>query len=291
MSTTAHSDARGDKVHTFYRRVKSVTVPYIRQMYELYASHYDNTSLDGFMRDLCKTSGVILSVRESDDKIVGFATQTVLSLDIDGKAVRGVLSGDTVVDQQYKDNDKLGAAVYRFLIREHLRHPLTPFYWLLAAKSFKSYMLLARYCQKHFPGVGRDQTVHRRITQAYCEQLFPQAFDKDKMLLDFGESQARPRASDVQATSEQASGNPAAADFEMMNPTWRGGTEMPCLGVVDFKSILISLCAPVVHWIQKNILRNYTPAATALADQPTTPQQAAWRDTHVDEAMERSETS
>ena len=40
------STTRKESVSTFYRPIQGVTVTHIKQMYDLYASFYENTSLD-----------------------------------------------------------------------------------------------------------------------------------------------------------------------------------------------------------------------------------------------------
>lgn len=288
------SSAKQEKVTTFYRPLKWITVSNIRQMYELYASYYENTSLDVFLADLSKKTGVILVVRKSDDKVVGFSTQSVLSLDIEGKRVRGVFSGDTIIDQRYWGNNKLGVVFYRFLIREHLLHPFTPFYWFLISKGYKTYLLMTNNCYKYYPNVSGNKEEYRKITQAYCEQLFPDAFDKDRMLLDFGDQYVRLKETVAEITPELAAANPKIAYFEKMNPTWRQGTEMPCLGALDFESALISFYARPLKWLQKYVFRNYKPAGLDLAKQleaQQLPKQSSWNDADAADAMTRSKAS
>ncbi|RTL31344.1 MAG: hypothetical protein EKK47_07840 [Burkholderiales bacterium] len=256
-----------EKTYTFYRPIKSVTVSDIKQMYDLYSSYYENTSLDIFLNDLSKKTGVILVTRKSDGKVVGFSTQVVMTLKIDGKLVRGVFSGDTIIEPRYWGNNKLGVVFYRFLFKIRLRHPITPFYWFLISKGYKTYMLMTNNCYKYYPSVNGNSEEHKRITQAYCEQLFPESFDKDKMLLDFGERYVRLKEAVAEITPELAAANPKIAYFEKMNPTWRRGTELPCLGSLDFHSALISFYARPMKWIQKYILRNYKPEGLELAKQ------------------------
>lgn len=101
------SPAARDKVSTFFRPISAITVTHIRQMYDLYAGFYENTSLDVFLQDLSKKSGVILVTRKADDRVVGFSTQTFFDIRVDGKRVRGIFSGDTIVDPAYWGNNAL----------------------------------------------------------------------------------------------------------------------------------------------------------------------------------------
>jgi hypothetical protein len=259
------SSAQQDKVVTYFKYLKNITVNDIKQMYDLYSSYYENTSLDIFLNDLSKKTGAIMVVRKSDDRVVGFSTQQVLTLDIHGKAVRGVFSGDTIVDQRYWGNNKLGVVFYRFLMKEKFRRPWVPFYWFLISKGYKTYMLMTNNCYKYYPNVAGNQAEYVEITKAYCNQLFPEYFDDKSMLLNFGEQYVRLKETVAEITPELAAANPHIAYFEKMNPTWRRGTEMPCLGSIDVGSAIYSLYARPMKWIRKHVTRTHNPGGLDLA--------------------------
>jgi len=97
MSTSAKQES----LNTIYRPIQSVPVSSIRQLYEVFAACHDHPSLDVFIRELGRKSGVIMMTRKADGRIVGFSTQTIARLDVDGQSVIGVLSDDVVVLPQY----------------------------------------------------------------------------------------------------------------------------------------------------------------------------------------------
>ncbi len=263
------SSAKKEKVSTYFRPIKAVTVSNIKQMYDLYASYYENTSLDIFLSDLNKKSGVILVERKADDKIVGFSTQTFFDIEVDRKRVRGIFSGDTIIDQRYWGNNNLGGIFYRLVMKERLKRPFVPFYWFLISKGYKTYMLLTNNFYNYYPKVdgnrGDRDARYKRITEAYCEQLFPDAFDSENMLLNFGDDYVRLKSDVAQITPELVAANKKIAFFEKANPSWRQGTELPCLAACDYESVFISLYHRPWKFIQKNILRRREPDALALA--------------------------
>ena len=129
--------------------------------------------------------------------LIGFpsvlAPDTVF--DLGGKRVRGIFSGDTIIEQAYWGNNALANTFYRRLIIERIKRPFTPFYWFLISKGYKTYLLMTNNFYNYYPKVdgnrgGRNERYHN-ITQAYCEALFPEAFDKEAMLLDFGQEYVR----------------------------------------------------------------------------------------------------
>ncbi len=288
------SAAQKEKVSTFFRPIQAVTVTHIKQMYELYAAFYENTSLDIFLSDLSKKSGVILVARKSDDRIVGFSTQTFFDLKVDGKRVRGIFSGDTIIEPAYWGNNALANTFYRRLIIERIKRPFVPFYWFLISKGYKTYLLMTNNFYNYYPKVdgnrgGRNERYHN-ITEAYCQQLFPEAFDKANMLLDFGDSYVRLKGDVAEITPELKSANKHIAFFEQMNPSWRRGTEVPCLAACDYESLFRSILDVPLKWVKKHILGTHRPAGLALADKPSQGVAAAasWE---ADEALERSKAS
>lgn len=282
-----------EKVSTFFRPISSVTVSHIKQMYDLYSKYYENTSLDVFLTDLSKKSGVILVTRAVDDQIVGFSTQTFFDMKVDGKRVRGIFSGDTIIEQAYWGNNALANTFYRRLIIERMKRPLVPFYWCLISKGYKTYLLMTNNFYNYYPNVNGKDDKYRRITEAYCQQLFPEAFDREKMLLDFGESYVRLKGDVAAITPELVAANPHIAFFEKVNPSWRRGTEVPCLAACDYESLGRSIVDVPWKWVKKHILGTHRPQGLDLAKRQTltTDQKPTWLDVDADEAIERTKAS
>lgn len=290
------STAKKEKVSTFFRPIKSVTVSNIKQMYDIYASYYENTSLDIFLNDLSKKSGVILVTRKSDDKIVGFSTQTFFDITVDGKRVRGIFSGDTIIEQAYWGNNALANTFYRRLIIERIKRPFTPFYWFLISKGYKTYLLMTNNFYNYYPKVdgnrgGRNERYHN-ITQAYCEALFPEAFDKEAMLLDFGQEYVRLKGDVADITPELKAASPHIAFFEKVNPSWRRGTEVPCLAACDYESLFRSIVDVPWKWIKKHMLGTHKPAGLDIAKQHASQQnRQEWLEPDAEQASAGSKAS
>lgn len=281
------SSASRDKVSTFFRPISAVTVTHIRQMYDLYAGFYENTSLDVFLNDLSKKSGVILVTRKADDRVVGFSTQTFFDLKVDGRRVRGIFSGDTIVDPAYWGNNALANTFYRRLVIERIKQPFVPFYWFLISKGYKTYLLLTNNFYNYYPNVRGQDEKYRRITEAYCEQLFPQYFDREKMLLDFGDDYVRLKGDVADITPELRAANPHIAFFEKVNPTWRRGTEVPCIGACDYESLFRSIVDVPVKWVRKHLLGTHRPAGLDVERKPA--RSVVWRESDA-EGIEQGRT-
>ena len=199
-----------------------------------------------------------------DDHIAGFSTQTFFNIVVDGKRVRGIFSGDTIIDPAYWGNNALVTTFYRRLIIERFKHPFTPFYWFLISKGYKTYLLLTNNFYKYYPSVSWESQRLKRITQAYCEQLFPGDFDADRMLLDFGDSYVRLKDSVARITPELASIDKDIGFFEQINPTWERGTEVPCIGTFDYYTLVRSMFDVPWKWMKKRVLGTHHRPGTEL---------------------------
>lgn len=238
---------------TCYRSTDSIPVSMIRQMYALYSKYYDRTALDIFLKDLSKKSGVIFVYRKSDDQIVGFSTLQFFDFEVDGKRVRGVFSGDTVVEKEYWGKNALANTFYRRLCIERFKHPFVPFYWFLISKGYKTYLLMTNNFYNYYPDIRGDNPRYKRIAEEFCEKTFPEAFDRDNMLLDFGSDYVSLKETVADITPEERARDPKIAFFEQRNPSWMRGTEMPCLASCDYESFFRSLMDVPLKWIKKRL--------------------------------------
>src|SRR6056297_3235258 len=91
---THNNNARGctmsqksidNRVYGRYRTINRMSPQDIREMYGIFCKYYGNTSLDTFLEDMSKKTGVIVIRRRTDRHIVGFSTVAVLDLHLRGK--------------------------------------------------------------------------------------------------------------------------------------------------------------------------------------------------------------
>ena len=121
------------------------------RMFALMRLYYEAVTEEQFLHDLMQKDAVII-LREKDSRCLqGFSTLVRLAVKQDGRTLRGIFSGDTVIEKKYWGQRVLGQAFLRYLLREKLRHPFAPLYWLLISKGYKTYLLMANNFGEHFP--------------------------------------------------------------------------------------------------------------------------------------------
>ncbi|MDX5297332.1 MAG: hypothetical protein LPK85_00125 [Gammaproteobacteria bacterium] len=222
-------------VSAHYYPLGKLVLKDITAMHGLFEQYYHNVDFKVFFEDLSKKDGVILLREKFSGKIVGFSTLLRISFDYHGRTHFGIFSGDTIVDQRYWGNRAMLACFVKTLLRFRLKNPLTPLYWLLISKGYKTYLVLTNNFPRHFPHYRKSSSTRmERIIDLYCRKLYPQAYDQQRRLLDFGQGYQKLREDVAAITDDLKATNPKIRFFEERNPTWRDGTELPCVGEVSF---------------------------------------------------------
>src|SRR5947209_10816027 len=106
-----------------------------REMFELFRRHYDDVTLDVFLGDLAEKEHVLL-LRDGAQVLRGFSTVRTFELTVDGRDVRLLFSGDTIVDESWWGEQELGRAWSELAGRVRAEDPERPLYWLLLSKGY-----------------------------------------------------------------------------------------------------------------------------------------------------------
>lgn len=230
-------NSKGGQLKASYSPISKIDVHVIRQMYKVFSQYYENTSWEVFLHDLSKKTGAFI-MRNGAGRVVGFSTLMKCRVGVGGRPVNGVFSGDTIIERAYWGSRALQLEFFKFLIAEKARHPFDPIYWFLISKGFKTYLLLANNFFTYYPRHDGQDAHLGDIVDAYCEQMFPAYYNREKRLLDFGHDYSPLKGDVAEITERMRQDNPKIQFFEDLNPEWRRGTELPCVGEIRWKDLL-----------------------------------------------------
>ena len=133
--------------------VSELTPPQRNEMFRLMDRYYIGMARDVFESDLDEKRWV-LQIVESDTRILrGFSTQMLLKIELAGRPIRALFSGDTIMDHRFWGHNPLAQAWGRLaltLIDQCLAtgHEL---YWYLIVKGYKTYRFLPVFFQEFYP--------------------------------------------------------------------------------------------------------------------------------------------
>ncbi len=204
------------------------------EMHQVFKKYYRNADLKTFKNDLDKKNGAFLVRRKSTGEIVGFSTMLEMRMKINGKKIRGIFSGDTIIEEEFWGKNPLTMAIVKHVLKKMIMSPFTPFYWFLISKGYKTYLLLTNNFLNYYPCYNRENKQLEDITVAYCNYLFPDYYNEKKKILDFGKDYQSLKGGVAEITAEMCSTFPKIAFFNEKNPAWDRGTELPCVGEVSW---------------------------------------------------------
>ena len=91
----------------------------------------------------------------------------------------------------------------------------------------------------YYPRYDKNHDEKRKtIIKTFSNHLFEGYYDEQTGLLKFGADYQRLKEDVAEITDEMKMKYPKIAFFEQINPTWREGTELPCIGDLDWFTLL-----------------------------------------------------
>ena len=227
-----------NRLSSRFYAIKTVSVPQLLEMHELFIQYYNNADLETFVKDMGKKTGVFILEDKIEKRIIGFSTWTEVNVSRNGSNALGIFSGDTVIEKAYWGNKDLQKSFAKKLFTTKLKYPNRSVFWLLISKGYKTYLLLTNNFQNFYPSYQVHNQELEAIVDEYCTQLYPAAYCQKSRLLDFGDEYQNLKEGVAGITAEMTHNDLNIRHFEKLNPTWKKGTELPCAGEVTISALL-----------------------------------------------------
>ena len=200
----------------------------IGSMYQLMASHYDGVTEAQFAADLAAKQWVILL--HDAEALRGFSTQTLFTHTCEGRTVRIVFSGDTIIDKRHWGSLALPVAWGRLMLSLLAEQPSAELYWLLTSKGYKTYRFLPVFFREFLPSPDQPDTLASaaRLLRSAATARFGARFDPTNCILRASPEAQRLR-SGIADLDEARLHDPHIAFFQRRNPGHASGEELVCL--------------------------------------------------------------
>ena len=217
----------------------------LEEMFNVFKKYYEHVDFKTFKNDFDKKNGAFILRENWNGKIVGFSTLLEMKMNIGGKKVVGIFSGDTVIETKYWGKTSLNPVYFKYFVKTKLLNPFTGVYWFLISKGYKTYLLLANNFLRHYPSYNSSNKGLKAVVDAYCQNLFPEYYDEETGLLNFGETSQCLKSDVAAITPEMCQKYPKIAFFNKVNPTWHKGTELPCIGEISILPVIYRFFKPL----------------------------------------------
>lgn len=201
------------------------------RLYALYAEHYDGADPHRFQEDLAEKQWVILLRVEATGEVVGFSTQRVMDVEVDGQPVRALFSGDTIIHPDYWGSQALVRAWCRFAGRLKAECRDRPLYWFLISKGYRTYLYLPLFFHAFYPRHDSPTPpFEARLIETLAMTRYPGQFDPATGLIEHREGHDRLKE-DLDSTPRRQR-NPHVAFFVARNPRYGEGVELACVAEI-----------------------------------------------------------
>lgn len=197
-------------------------------MYALFSRHYDATTRARFEGDLAAKDYAVL-LRDCTDRLQGFSTLAVSRMEIGGRPLRVVFSGDTIIDPAYWGSQAFSYAWIRLIGRIAAEAPDVPLYWLLIVKGHRTYRYLPAFGLRFVPDWrGTADSALETLKDAIAGKLFGPAYDARTGVVSFERSHGH-LAPDLAVPTPREMARPEVRFFLQRNPRYIDGDELVCL--------------------------------------------------------------
>ncbi len=204
-------------------------------MWHLFQQYYDSVSEKRFDADLDDKTAVTLLRDSGDDSLQGFSTLVTWDRIVEKRSVRVVFSGDTIINEDYWGQTALQREFLKYIMGEALRRPLTPTYWYLLTKGYKTYLLLSRNFPEHWP---RHESPTPSWQQALIAQVasehWPQQWRQERGILEFKDCVGK-LGTEVAPIRQDMLKRPDLRFFLEQNSGHAQGDELCCVGRVNLR--------------------------------------------------------
>lgn len=206
----------------------------IIEMFRLFELFYDEVSLERFKNDLKGKHRVILMIN-GRNQIKGFSTLCEFDYLVGNKNYRILYSGDTIVSPEHWGTSVLTMAFLKSMMSLKLRYPTRPIWWFLISKGYKTYLLLANNFINYYPRHDKKTPKeYKELLRGLSEKLYPGKFNPETGVVEFSAGEhEKLKESVAPITNELKSKFPKIKFFEEMNPNWKKGNELSCIGEID----------------------------------------------------------
>ncbi len=195
-------------------------------MTELYLAHYDGSNAALFIADLQGKDEVLLIIYNGI--LVGFTTMQYYEREWDGRQVRIVYSGDTVVERQHWGQQALSVRWITRMGEVCRENPDQPLYWFLIVKGHRTYRYLPAFAKSFWPHWSVDRSDLKPLADVLAAEKFGPDYNSTTGVVEFIASKGHLKEA-IARPSERERNKEAVYFFLQRNPGYIRGHELVCL--------------------------------------------------------------
>ncbi len=198
-------------------------------MFALMDRHYSQVSRSAFETDLEEKDWVIQVLDPQTEAICGFSTQMLFDVEVAGRPIKVLFSGDTIVAREHWGDNALSHVWGRLAMSLIDTYGGCELYWFLISKGYKTYRFLPVFFREFYPRHDAPTPAEaREVIHALGRARYPTAYDPAAGLIRTGPGKDRLREGVADITPERLH-DPHVRFFVQQNPGHKEGEELCCI--------------------------------------------------------------
>lgn len=209
--------------------IEELTLNHRRQMFALMQRHFVNVRPQVFEADLEEKQCVIQVFDPATGQLCGFSTQMVIDAECDGRSIKALFSGDTIVDRAYWGDRALPHIWGQLAMSMIDDWPDCELYWFLISQGYRTYRFLPVFFHEFYPRFECETPAWAQaVIDALGRHKFPANYCSTSGIVRANSSQYRLRNDVAELTAERLR-DPYVLFFAERNPQHAAGDELCCI--------------------------------------------------------------
>jgi hypothetical protein len=203
------------------------------EMFSLIDRYFAGMSRANFDADLNEKQWVIQLLDSATGAIRGFSTQALWELDVDGRQVSAVYSGDTIIDRDHWGSNSLAQLWGQFVTSLIDERPDSELVWFLITMGYKTYRFLPIFFREFYPRCDAPTPGWAKaIIDAAARFKYASTYDASVGIIRAGPTTCRLRPGVADVTAERLR-DPHVRFFAERNPGHARGDELCCIAPLE----------------------------------------------------------
>ncbi len=198
-------------------------------MFSLMCEHYAGVTRPCFERDLANKDWILDLFQPGLGVIVGFSTQKVIEISVDGSRVLALFSGDTIIARDHWGSSALLRAWGELAQRLMADAGEVELYWWLICQAVRTYRFLPTFFKEFYPRYDvRTPIRQQQIIDSLGRIQFAEAYDFTQGVIRVNPSTyiLRHTIADIDPEVRR---DPHHQFFVQRNPGFAAGDELSCI--------------------------------------------------------------
>lgn len=200
------------------------------RMARIYLATYDGSSTAVFLGDLAAKDEVLLV--HAGDELIGFTTLRTFKYDWEGRPIRVIYSGDTVVDRAHWGQQALAFAWIARMGALKREQPDVPLFWFLLVKGHRTFRYLPVFGKSFYPHWEIERSDLKPLADALAKDMFASDYNPTTGVVEFEHSRGHLKP-DLALPTPAELDREGVRFFLERNPGFQRGHELVCLCEVE----------------------------------------------------------